>query len=224
MTIPPPKVIRLIGIRALSYSSILGDKLKKQASASLLAETVCRAIPSFGFVPNSCTPFVDVPNFFLQFLDNLESRVFGLIEQANNLDQALADFGTKLRTVSTIAESEMKIAVEGERILKNGIWTRFGGNQGDLAALHRNIGSLQRVMDYHSVAKRCLSTTRESLQGMLNSLKEIRPLTNKANARSSEFALEAILMQITLGMERIKERLERRTVEGTPLKTLNSRG
>lgn len=166
-------------------------------------------------------PFRDVPQFFLQFLDNLESRVFGLIEQANDLDQALADFGTKLRTVSTIAESEMKVVVEGERVLKNGLWTRLGGNRGDLAAFHRNIGSLQRVLDYHSVAKRCLSTTKESLQGMLNSLRELRPLTNKSNARSSGFALEAILMQITLGMERIKDRLERRGVEGSSLKVLN---
>ena len=116
----------------------------------------------------------------------------------------------------------MKVAAEGERVLKNGLWTRFGGNKGDLAAFHRNIGSLQRVLDYHSVAKRCLSTTKESLQGMLISLKELRPLTNKANARSSGFALEAILMQITLGMERIKERLERRGIGGNPVKVLNS--
>lgn len=167
-------------------------------------------------------PFKEVPRFFLLFLDNLESRVFGLIEQANELDEMLANFGTKLRTVSTIAEGEMKIAVEGERVLKNGLWTRFGGNKGDLAAFHRNIGSLQRVLEYHSVAKRCLSTTKESLQGMLTSLKELRPLTNKANARSSGFALEAILMQMTLGMERIKERLERRDVESNSFKTLDT--
>lgn len=168
-------------------------------------------------------PFKDIPQFFLQFLDNLESRIFQLIEQANELDQALADFGTKLRTVSTIAESEMRVAVEGERVLKNGLWTRLGGNRGDLAAFHRNIGSLQRVLEYHSIAKRCLSATKESLQGMLGSLKELRPLTNKANARSSGFALEAILMQITLGMERIKGRLERRGVEGNSLKTLDAK-
>lgn len=152
--------------------------------------------------------FKEIPKFFLQFLDSLESRIFALIEQANELDHMLADFGTKLRMVSTIAESEMRIAVEGERALKNGLWTRFGGNKGDLAAFHRNIGLLQRVLEYHSVAKRCLSTTKESLQGMLNSSKELRPLTNKANARSSGFALEAVLMQITLGIERIKERLK----------------
>jgi hypothetical protein len=208
--------------RALSYSSILGENLRKQASASLLAETICKAIPSFGFVPNTCMPFRDVPQYFLQFLDNLESRIFGLIEQANELDQALADFGTKLRTVSTIAESEMKVVAEGERVLKNGLWTRLGGNKGDLAAFQRNIGSLQRVLDYHSIAKRCLTTTKESLQGMLNSLKELRPLTNKANTRSSGFALETILMQITLGMERIKDRLEKRGVEGSSLRTLNA--
>jgi hypothetical protein len=207
--------------RALSYSSILGDNLRKQASASLFTETVCRTIPSFGPTPNSCMPFKEVPQFFLQFLDNLESRVFGLIEQANKLDQILAEFGTQLRTVSVITEREMKITIEGERILKNGLWTRLGGNKGDLAAFHRNIGSLQRVLDYHSVAKRCLSTTKESLQGMLNSIKELRPLTNKANARSSGFALEAMLMQISLGMERIKERLERRTIEGSSVKMLN---
>lgn len=208
--------------RALSYSSILGENLRKQASASLLAEAICKAVPSFGFVPNTCIPFRDIPQFFLQFLDNLESRVFGLIEHANELDQALADFGTKLRTISTIAESEMKVVVEGERVLKNGLWTRLGGNKGDLAAFHRNIESLRQVLDYHSVAKRCLTTTKESLQGMLNSLKELRPLTSRANARSSGLALEAILMQITLGMERIKDRLERRGVGGKSLKMLNA--
>lgn len=117
----------------------------------------------------------------------------------------------------------MKVAAEGERVLKNGLGTRHGGNKGDLAAFHRNIGSLQQVLDYHSVAKRCLSTTtKESLQGMLNSLKELRPLTNKANARSSGFALEAILMQITLGTERIKGRLERRGIGRNPVEVLNS--
>lgn len=223
VVISAPEFTSLTTSRALSYSSILGDKLRKQASASLFTESVCKAIPSFAFVPNSCVPFRDVPAFFLQFLDNLESRVFGLIEQANALDQALANFGTKLRTVSTIAESEMKIVVEGERVLKNGLWARLGGNKGDLATFHRNIKSLQRVLDYHSVAKRCLSTTKESLQGMLGSLKQLRPLMNKTNAWSHGLELEAILMQITLGMERIKERLERRGIEGNSLKVLNPR-
>ena len=208
--------------RALSYSSVLRDNLRKRASASLLTEAVCRAMPSIGFVPNSCAPFKEVPHFFLQFLDHLESRVFGLIEQANELDRALANFGTQLRTVSVIAENEMKVVVEGEKMLKNGLWTRLGGNKGDLAVFHRNIASVQRVLDYHSVAKRCLSATKESLQGMLHSLKELRPLTNKASARSSGFTLEAILMQITLGMERIKDRLERRGVEGNSLKMLKA--
>lgn len=112
----------------------------------------------------------------------------------------------------------MRVALEGERILKNDLWTRFGGNKGDLATSDRNIGSLQRVLDYHALGKHCLSTTKESLEGMLNSLKELRPLTNKSNARSSGLALEAILMQITLGMERIKDRLGSRKLEGDLLK------
>jgi len=169
------------------------------------------------FVPRSCNQFREVPSFFLRFLDNVESRVLLLIEHANNLDRALADLGTQLRVVSTIAEGEMRVALEGERMLKNDFWTRLGGNKGELATFDRDIGSLQRILDYHVAAKHCLSMTKESLEGMLNLLKELRPLTDKSNARSSGLALEAILMQITLGIERIIDRLGGRRFWGNLL-------
>ena len=188
--------------------------LRKQAGVSFLVESTCRALPSFAFVPHSCEQLREVPSFFLRFLDNLESRLLVLIEHANDLDRALADFGAQLRVVSTTAEGEMRHALEGERTLKNEFWTRFGGNKGELSAIERNIGSLQRALDYHAVGKRCLSATQESLEGMLNSLKELRPLMNRSNVRSSGLALEAILMQITLGMERIMDRLGGRKLEG----------
>ena len=214
LTALPTKDANLVGRRALSYSSILGDSLRRQANTPFLVESTCNAIPSFMPVPHSCKQFKEIPLFFLKFLDNLESRILGLIDHANDLDRALADFGTQLKVVSAIAEGEMRVALEGERVLKNDFWTRLGGNKGDLATSDRNIGSLQRVLDYHAVGKRCLSTTKESLEGMLSSLKELRPLANKSNARSSGLALEAILMQITLGMERIKDRLRSGKSEG----------
>lgn len=206
--------MNLTAQRALSHSYVLGESLRRQAGVSFLVESTCKALPSSISAFHSCKQLRDVPQLFLKFLDNLESRVLVLIEHADDLDQALADFGTKLRVVSAIAEGEMRAVLEGERILKNGFWTRLGGNRGDLAILDRNIGSLQRVLDYHAVAKRCLSATQESLEGMLSSLKELRPLTNRSNARSSELALEAILMQITLGMERIVDRLGGRKLGG----------
>ncbi|KAF9644150.1 hypothetical protein BDM02DRAFT_3131936 [Thelephora ganbajun] len=203
---------------ALSHSSVLGNGLRQQTSVSFFVESTCKALPSFVFAPHSCKQLREVPLFFLRFLDNLESRVLVLIEHANDLDRALADFGTQLRVISIIAEGEMRAALEGERMTKNGFWTRLGGNKGDLATFDRNIGTLQRALEYHAVAKRCLSATQESLEGMLSSLKELRPLTNKSNAHSSGLALEAILMQITLGMERIKDRLGGRRLEGDLLK------
>lgn len=200
--------------RTRSYTSALNSALQDLSSASLIQEFGCKTIPSTIILPRSCTPFKEAPRIFREFLDRSETRVVALIEQGNDLNGKLMRFGERLTAMATFAAGEMKVLHGEESAVKNAIWTWLGGNKGVLGEYRRSIASLEKVFGHHSLADRCVSATQKSLKEVLVSFQELRPLASNSKARASGLEMRAIIQQIGLGMERIRERQSVRGMAG----------
>ena len=83
-----------------------------------------------------------------------------------------------------------------------------------LGEYRRSIASLEKVFGHHSLADRCVSATQKSLKEVLVSFQELRPLASNSKARASGLEMRAIIQQIGLGMERIRERQSVRGMAG----------
>jgi len=163
-------------------------------------------MPSIALLPHSCAPFREAPLIFREFLDRSETRVVKLIEQGNDLNGKLMRFGERLTAMAAFAAGEMRTLHGEENTVKNAIWTWLGGNRGLLEEHQRNIVSLERVFDHHSLADRCVSATQKSLKEVLTSFQELRPLTSNSKARASGLEMRAVIQQIGFGMKRIGEK------------------
>jgi hypothetical protein len=143
---------------------------------------------------------------FQEFLDSFESAIVALITRTHVLAEDLQRMEGRLSTIRDVSSGEVKVRLAEKAELLADLWTWFGGNKRHLAMLDRSLQSLRMLYEYHGLADRCVASAQAELRGMREALEGLRPLVSDALVLESDFSIEAIVEQIRLGGERVRQR------------------
>jgi hypothetical protein len=190
------------------------------------------SIGAVGHVFNSLTgAFVAPPptlqqRIFDQYVLHIgknKEEITGLIERAQALLQVLNNLDGRLGTIFEIATNDDHSITRSQEELLSSLWTKLGGNRGDVKANAISLNLLQNISAYRKKAVVHVSETLLKLQEIQAELENLREsiAAPEVLGYRSELPMEYHLDAIGKGTERLEAaRGEQLRVEGETYKRL----
>lgn len=121
----------------------------------------------------------------------------------------------RLSTIHDIVTGEdKKLSLSKDKLLGE-LWTRLGGNKGDIRQFDKNLVLLRDLGMYRKKALVHVVAALQALEGMSADMEDIRERVAAPELTGSKIPVEVHIKSIRAGLERLKEgKVRARKVEG----------
>jgi hypothetical protein len=201
--------------------NVLSGISEKEASIGAVSRVLNKVTGAFIAPPPTLQQRI-FDQYILHVSKNKE-EITRLIETAQALLQVLNNLDNRLGTIFEIATNDDQTITRNQEELLSSLWTKLGGNRGDVKANSKSLNLLSNISAYRKKAVMHVSETLLKLQEIQSELENLREgiAAPEVLGYRSEVPLEYHLDMIGKGVERLQvSRGEYMRVEGETYKRL----